>query len=74
VAVLALLNAHRFRRLKEEELEEIDATNFEHALTISHEQLATEEAGRLLMAAERQMLVKLNALAPLVTLDAWAER
>jgi hypothetical protein len=35
--------------------------NFEQAVEISRQRAATEEAGRLLMAAERQKLLELNA-------------
>ena len=41
--------------------EETNTANFEHAVQISRERAATEEAGCLLMAAERQRLLELNA-------------
>jgi hypothetical protein len=55
------LNAHRFRRLKEEQREFIYDANFKHAVKISRQRAATEEARRLFMAAERQKLIELNA-------------
>jgi UDP-N-acetylglucosamine pyrophosphorylase len=55
------LNVQPFRRLKEEQREFINDANFEHAVEISRQRAATEEAGRLLMAAERQKLIELNA-------------
>lgn len=54
-AILASLNAQRFQRFKEEEREFVNNMNLEHALEISRQRAATEEAGRLLMAAERQL-------------------
>jgi hypothetical protein len=47
------LNAQRFRRLKEEQHKFISDANFEHVIEISRQRASTEEAGRLLMAAER---------------------
>jgi hypothetical protein len=59
--ILATFNAQRFRRLKEEEREFINKANFEHAVEISRERAAMEEADLLLMVVERQKLVELNA-------------
>jgi UDP-N-acetylglucosamine pyrophosphorylase len=58
---LASFNAQGFRRLREEELEEINDTNFEHAIQISRQRVAMEEVGRLLMATKQQRLLELNA-------------
>jgi hypothetical protein len=60
-AILAILNAQRFRRLEEGEREFFNATNFDRTVEISRQRAATEEVGRLLMAAERQKLLELNA-------------
>jgi hypothetical protein len=60
-SILASFNAQRFRRLKEEELEYINNANFEQAVEISRQQSSTEEASRILMAAERQRMLNLNA-------------
>jgi hypothetical protein len=54
------LNAQRFDRLKEEQREFINDANFEHAVVILRQRAATEEVGRLLMAAERQKVLELN--------------
>jgi hypothetical protein len=61
VAILASFKVQRIRKLRKEEVEEINDANFEHAVEISHQQAATEEADRLLMTAERQRLLDLNA-------------
>jgi hypothetical protein len=58
--ILASFNAHHFRRLKEEELKYMNDTHFEQAIEISHQRAATEEASRLLMAADRQGLLEMN--------------
>jgi hypothetical protein len=55
------LNVQRFWRLNEEEREFVNDANLEHALEISRQRAATEEVGRLLMEAERQKLIELNA-------------
>jgi hypothetical protein len=43
-AILASLNAQRFRRLKEEERKFFNDANLEHAFEISRQRAATEEA------------------------------
>jgi hypothetical protein len=60
-AILASFNLERLQRLKEEELEYVNDAKFEHAVEISRQWAITEEAGRLLMAAEWQRMVELNA-------------
>jgi hypothetical protein len=60
-AILASFNTQCFRRLEEEVLEYVNDAHFEHAVEISRQQAATEEAGCLLMAAERQRMLELNA-------------
>ncbi|KAK1631517.1 hypothetical protein QYE76_005832 [Lolium multiflorum] len=60
-AILDSLNPQCFRRLKEEQIEHVNDANFEHAIEISRRWAATEEAGRLLMAAELQRMLELNA-------------
>jgi hypothetical protein len=60
-AILTSLNAQRFRRLKEEHREFINDANLEHALEISCQRAAMEEAGRLLMEAMQRKLYELNA-------------
>jgi UDP-N-acetylglucosamine pyrophosphorylase len=57
---LVSFNAQRFRRLKEEEQEFFNDANFDHAVEISRQRAATEEAGHLLMAAEQQKLLEVN--------------
>nr|XP_051229653.1 uncharacterized protein LOC127347514 [Lolium perenne] len=60
-AILASFSVQRLRRLKEEQREFINDANFEHAIEISRQGPATEEAGRLLMATERQKILEHNA-------------
>jgi hypothetical protein len=60
-AILVSLNTQHFWWKKEERDEFINDANLEHAVEISRHRAATEEAGRLLMAAERQKLLELNA-------------
>jgi hypothetical protein len=60
-AVLASYNTQRFRRLDDEELECINNANYKHAIEITRQRVATEEAGCLLMTAEWQKLLELNA-------------
>jgi hypothetical protein len=61
VEILASYNAQHFRRLDGEELEYINNANYEHAVEISRQRAAMEEAGRLLVVAEMHKLLELNA-------------
>jgi hypothetical protein len=61
VAILASFNKQHFRRLKEKDQEFFNDANFDHAAEILRQRATREEAGRLLMAAERQKLLELNA-------------
>ncbi|KAK1617068.1 hypothetical protein QYE76_022585 [Lolium multiflorum] len=60
-AILASFNTQCFRGLHEEEVEETNDANFEHVVEISGQRVATQEASCILMAAERQRLLELNA-------------
>jgi hypothetical protein len=53
--ILASFNALHFRRLHEEELEEINGANFKHAIEISRQRAATEKEGQLLIGAKQQI-------------------
>jgi hypothetical protein len=59
--ILAAFSVQCFRRLKEEELEYTNDDHFEYAIQISRQPVVTEKAGQLLMVAERQMMLELNA-------------
>jgi hypothetical protein len=59
--ILAAFCVQCFRRLKEEELEYTNDDHFVHAIQISRQPAVTKKAGQLLMAAEQQTMLEVNA-------------
>jgi hypothetical protein len=59
--ILASFNAKLFRRLEEDDLEYINDTHFKYAVEISCHLVAMEDTSCLLMVAERQRLLEMNA-------------